>query len=69
MGGGRSLFGIRGEIMEWVGREGSWLFRYEVTTAYLSRFNELALLYKANHGVLPREVENRGVLVRGYLQP
>jgi len=68
-GGGLSTFGLRGRIMEWLEKEGAWWFRYEVTTAYLSRFNELAMVYQARHGALPREFQDQGILIQGRLQP
>lgn len=58
--GGRSLFGLRGEIARHFGpdnpnpvtRGRAARFRYEVTLAYLSRWYELlTLYYEANHGL------------------
>lgn len=51
--GGRSLFGLRGEIESAAGRLDAEGFRYEVTTAYLTRFQELLMLHEARHGRLP----------------
>lgn len=68
-GGGDSLFGLRGAIALWLETEGTWWFCYEVTTGYLSRFYELAMVYKSMQGRLPRELEARGVLIPGTLQP
>jgi hypothetical protein len=53
--GGRSLFGLRGELRRAL-RQPQWSgasFRYEVTTAYLSRYKELLMVHVADHGSLP----------------
>jgi hypothetical protein len=53
--GGRSPRGLRGEIA--AAREdvpGAVAVRFEVTTAYLSRYQELLMLHVADHGTLPR---------------
>ena len=55
--GGRSQFGLRGELRTRLaepGREGA-RFRYEITTAYLSRYKELLMVHVAHHGSVPRE--------------
>jgi hypothetical protein len=52
--GGRSRFGMRGEIAVAVERiPGAVRFRYEVTTAYLSRFQELLMVHQSDFGRLP----------------
>lgn len=51
--GGRSLFGLRGELG---GRVGTWPgaeFRAEVTTAYLTRWHELLAARLAETGTVP----------------
>lgn len=55
--GGRSLFGLRSELMTVLaGHEGRALrFRTEVTSQYLSRFEELLMIHKADNGELPPE--------------
>ena len=56
--GGRSLFGIRGELeRELAGRGPGHSFRYEVTIQYLTRYKELLMVYVADHRELP--VDNR----------
>jgi hypothetical protein len=53
--GGRSLFGLRGEL-ERALRErpgGATRFRYEVNQQYTSRHRELLMLHVADHGALP----------------
>lgn len=55
--GGRSPFGLRGELERRLaepGRQGE-RFRCEITTAYLSRFKELLMVHVARHGSVPRE--------------
>lgn len=55
--GGRSVFGLRGELeakrVASDDRE-AW-FRFEVTTAYLSRYKEVLMVHFADHGSLPAE--------------
>ena len=50
--GGRSVFGLRGELARGCSkaeRDGA-SFRYEITTAYLSRYRELLMVHVADHG-------------------
>lgn len=52
--GGRSRFGLRGEICEALARlPDAAGFRYEVTTAYLTRYQELLMAHRAASGALP----------------
>ncbi|MBK80824.1 MAG: hypothetical protein CMQ43_07915 [Gammaproteobacteria bacterium] len=52
--GGRSRFGLRGEVCDALGRiDGASRFRVEVTTAYLTRHRELLMRHQAAHGGLP----------------
>lgn len=55
--GGRSLFGLRGELKsELVRHPGEKLrFRFEITSQYMSRFEELLMIHKADHGDVPKE--------------
>src|SRR5262252_867957 len=55
--GGRSLFGLKGELQSALGRyRGRKLrFRVEVTSQYLSRHEELLMIHKHDHGDLPRD--------------
>ena len=53
--GGRSRFGLRGEIEAAAARcDGAAGYRYEVTTAYLTRYQELLMAHQAASGALPR---------------
>jgi hypothetical protein len=57
--GGRSRFGLRGEIQAAAARfEGATRFRYEVTTAYLTRYQELLMAHQADSGSLPPGNDN-----------
>jgi hypothetical protein len=52
--GGRSMFGLRGEVAGALQRVGDAThFRVEITTAYLTRYQELLMLHQADHGALP----------------
>jgi hypothetical protein len=55
--GGRSLFGLRGELDRERRQRGDGVarFRVEVTMAYLTRYRELLMLHMADHGSLPPE--------------
>lgn len=66
--GGHSRFGLRGEIEAAVaGRaDAAWL-RFEITTAYLTRYQELLMAHQADRGRLP--AGNAGVRGLGRLSP
>jgi len=51
--GGRSLFGLRGELLAALGRDEAAAFRVEVTANYLSRYDELLMVHRNNFGDLP----------------
>lgn len=52
--GGRSLFGLKGEIRAELERlPDASCYRFEINTAYLSRYQELLMIHVADHGVLP----------------
>lgn len=54
--GGRSLFGLRGELQrEMAARGPGHRFRLEVNMQYQSRWRELLMLHQADHGALPPE--------------
>ena len=66
--GGRSTFGLRGEVE--TARESvptATRFRVEITTAYLTRYQELLMLHRADHGTLPPH--NEPVPGLGRLSP
>jgi hypothetical protein len=66
--GGRTLFGLRSELEAARAAGEAALFRTEVTAAYLSRYEELLMVHKADHGSLPpgNATETRGL---GRLTP
>lgn len=69
--GGRSLFGLRGELMNELQRHGTAKFRFrlEITSQYLSRYEELLMIHKADFGELPVEnAQEHGARV-GRLHP
>lgn len=51
--GARSLFGLRSELMRWLGK-GSF-FRIEVTTAYRTRHRELLMAHHRREGHYPAD--------------
>jgi len=66
--GGRSQFGLRGEVTAAVAQMPTASgFRVEVTTAYLTRWQELLMVHRADHGQLP--VGNDAVTGLGRLSP
>ena len=69
--GGRSVFGLRGELRRALRADGDQAaasFRFEITTAYLSRYRELLMVHAADHGAIP--VGNTGAeLQLGRLSP
>jgi len=51
----RSLFGLRGEIARWTAElPEAKSFRFEVTTAYHTRYLELLMVHAYDFGGLPR---------------
>ncbi|MAE96659.1 MAG: hypothetical protein CL910_18585 [Deltaproteobacteria bacterium] len=69
--GGRSPFGLRGELAsERERRRGpGFLFRVEVNMQYLSRHQELLMIHCADHGELPPENETPRRLGRIHPHP
>ena len=67
--GGRSLFGLRGELRAALAAGEAARFRTEVTSQYLSRYEELLMVHKADFGDLPagNEADSRRRL--GRLSP
>ena len=51
--GGRTLFGLRGELATALASGEAVQFRVEVTAQYLSRYEELLMVHKADCGALP----------------
>lgn len=65
---GRSLFGLRGELNKCRDLPEAHWFRYEVNTAYLTRYQELLMVWMADHGTLPL-LNKDDVQHLGRLQP
>jgi hypothetical protein len=60
--GGRSLFGLRGELeRELRNRPEGHSFRYEVTMQYITRYKELLMVHVADRGALPPDNRNSRV--------
>jgi hypothetical protein len=51
--GGRTLFGLRSELETALAAGEAAKFRTEVTAQYLSRYEELLMVHKADFGELP----------------
>jgi len=51
--GGRTLFGLRSELAAALAAGEATRFRTEVTAGYMSRYDELLMVHKADHGALP----------------
>ena len=51
--GGRSLFGMRGELADWLKLENAAQFRAESNQQYMSRWNELMMAHKVVTGAFP----------------
>ncbi|MBI5948240.1 MAG: hypothetical protein HY875_08890 [Chloroflexi bacterium] len=69
--GGRSLFGLRGELERHLGDPAGrkTRFRVEVNTAYISRHRELLMAHAARHGALPELNRLEPVPPLGRLSP
>jgi hypothetical protein len=51
--GGRTLFGLRSELAAALAAGEAARFRTEVTAGYMSRYDELLMVHKFDHGALP----------------
>lgn len=68
--GGRSRFGLRGEIARAMqDHADAKRFRYEVNMQYLSRYRELLMTHVAGHGALPRHNPGERGMCPGGLSP
>jgi hypothetical protein len=66
--GGKSRLGLRGEILDACAEhDDATQVRYEVNTAYWTRYQELLMLHISAHGELPEAVTFTGKL--GRLSP
>lgn len=65
--GGRSLFGLKGEVEEQTRDQVKAKYvRVEVTTAYVTRYRELMMVHIADHGEPPA---NNPPMKQGRLSP
>ncbi len=55
--GGRSLFGLRGALEIWIGKQPGLSFRYERTNSYLSRYRELVQVHTNEFGMPPHNLQ------------
>ncbi|HTR83121.1 MAG TPA: hypothetical protein VMI56_01485 [Reyranella sp.] len=68
--GARSPFGLRSELQrEFSERGGGHQFRIEVNQQYRSRWFELLMVHKADHGALPPDNEKNPPPNLGRLSP
>jgi hypothetical protein len=51
--GGKSLFGLRGEVARHIGNPQAAKFRVEQNMQYISRWKELLMVFRGQHGSLP----------------
>lgn len=51
--GGKSLFGLRGEVGKYIGDPKAAMFRVEQNMQYISRWKELLMVFRSQEGVLP----------------
>jgi hypothetical protein len=51
--GGKSLFGLRGEVAKHIGDPRAALFRVEQNMQYISRWKELLMVFRSETGALP----------------
>ena len=70
LAGGKSLFGLKGEVSEAIERLPVATFvRWEVTTSYLSRYKELLMLHHYDYGELPSDNAPSAAISLGQLRP
>ena len=56
--GAKSNFGLKGEVLESLERlDEAEFVRWEVTTGYWSRYKELMMIHRFDHGDCPKENE------------
>ncbi len=51
--GGKSLFGLRGEVAKYIGDPQAAVFRVEQNMQYISRWKELLMVFRSQNGALP----------------
>ena len=67
--GGRSLFGLRGEVAKYIGHEKASRFRVEQNMQYISRWKELLMFFRSQHGRIPELNPETDLFGLGHLGP
>lgn len=65
--GGKSLFGLRGEVGKHLGDPAKASFRIEVNQQYQTRWRELLMLHQRDHGDVPALNASEGLPTLGRL--
>ena len=67
--GGKSLFGLRGEVDACKNMQGASQFRVEVNMSYLTRYQELLMVYIADYDQVPLHNSEQERRQLGRLSP
>ena len=67
--GGKSLFGLRGEVDACKDMQGASQFRVEVNMSYLTRYQELLMVYIADYDRVPLHNDEQQRRQLGKLSP
>lgn len=68
--GGLSKFGLLGEVRAaFAANPAATQVRYEITTAYHTRYRELLMLHQADHGAWPVRNTDAATITLGQLSP
>lgn len=67
--GGKSLFGLRGEVAKYLGHPRAAKFRVEQNMQYISRWKELLMFFRSKSGALPALNSADDAFGLGYLGP
>jgi hypothetical protein len=67
--GGKSLFGLRGEVAKYIGHEKATKFRVEQNMQYISRWKELMMFFRSQHDRIPELNPETDLFGLGHLGP
>lgn len=67
--GGKSLFGLRGEVAKYIGHEKASKFRVEQNMQYISRWKELMMFFRSQHDRIPELNPGTDIFGLGHLGP
>jgi hypothetical protein len=67
--GGKSLFGLRGEVDACKHMQGASQFRVEVNMSYLTRYQELLMVYISDYDRVPLHNDEQQTRQLGKLSP